>query len=178
MYRIIFLIGFLIANFSALSQEIKVEFDKNRDFTKYKTYSYGECEIITPKDQRKISEATLHKWIKDAISRELDGRGLLKVDSTADLVVSYVVGTLARSDMENVGPMGLAPGSTEQTFIRDYQQGSLIIDLNDRNDFLVWRINSVTTMTPADGQKVIDQVVQKGFKQFLKPVKTKKSKKK
>ena len=101
-------------------------------------------------------------------------KGLKQVDSASDLVVSYVVGTLSRSDMGNVGPMGMTPGSNERTYIRDYQQGSLIIDLNDSKNFLVWRINSTTNMGSAAGERLVDQIVQRGFKQFGKPVKKKK----
>ncbi|HMR55672.1 MAG TPA: DUF4136 domain-containing protein [Cyclobacteriaceae bacterium] len=156
------------------AQEIKVEFDKSHDFTQYKTYRIGDAEVITPKDQKKVPDEEIKKWIEKAINNELTQKGLQQVDSSADLVVSYVVGTLSRSDMGNVGPMGMTPGSTERTYIRDYQQGSLIIDLNNNKNFLVWRINSTTNMSSAEGERLISQIVQRGFKQFGKPVKRKK----
>lgn len=168
---------FLIVSFicaEANAQEIKVEFDKNRDFSQYKTFSFGDAEVITPKDQKKVSDEEVKKWIVKAVTTELALKGLQQVDSSADLVVSFVVGTLARSDMGNVGPMGMTPGSTERTFIRDYQQGSLIIDLNDNKNFLVWRIHSTTNMSSGEGEKLIGQIVQRGFKQFGKSGKKKK----
>jgi hypothetical protein len=162
---------------AAQAQEIKVEYDKNRDLTQYKTFRFGAGEIVTPGDQKRVSDKVLSGWIRQAITKELQLKGLQLVDSTADLVVSYVYSTISRSDMGNLGPMGLTPGSNERTYIRDYQQGSLIIDLNDRNDFLIWRVNSTTNMTATGGERIIDQVVQQGFKQFAKPVKGKKKKK-
>ncbi|MCW5909832.1 MAG: DUF4136 domain-containing protein [Cyclobacteriaceae bacterium] len=164
----------VLASHALNAQEIKVEFDKTRDFTQYRTFSFGEEEVITPKDQKQVSDEEIKKWIVNAITKELTLKGLQQADSSADLMVSYVVGTLSRSDMGNLGPMGMAPGSTERTFIRDYQQGSLIIDLNDKKDFLVWRINSTTNMTSAGGERLVEQIVQRGFKQFGKPVKKKK----
>jgi hypothetical protein len=161
----------------AIAQEIKAEYDKSRDFTVYKTFRFGAGEIVTPKDQKQIPDKVLDAWIKNAITRELAKKGLQQTDSAADLVVSYVSTSLARSDMGNLGPMGLTPNSTERTYIRDYQQGSLIIDLNDRNDFLIWRVNSTTNMNATGGERLIDQIVQKGLKQFARPVKTKKKKK-
>ncbi|MBX2895686.1 MAG: DUF4136 domain-containing protein [Cyclobacteriaceae bacterium] len=172
-YYLIFVSAILLFT-PAIAQEIKVEFDKSHDFSQYKTFRFGEEEVITPKDQKQVSDEDIKRWIAGAITTELSLKGLKQADSAADLVVSYVVGTLSRSDMGNLGPMGMTPGSNDRTFIRDYQQGSLIIDLNDRKGFLVWRINSTTNMSTAGGERLIGQIVQRGFKQFGKPVKKKK----
>lgn len=165
-----FILLFLFASSLTLqAQEIKVEYDKKRDFTQYNNFSFGEGEIVTPKDQKQVSDATFHKWVKAAITRELELKGLMRTDSTAaDLVVSYVAGNLSRSDAGNLGPMGMTPGSTERTYIHDYQQMSLIIDLNDRSNMLIWRINSTTNMTAQGGERLVDQVVEKGFRKFGK----------
>ncbi len=176
MKKFISILFILISTTIIWAQEIKVEYDKDRDFSKYKTFSFGEGEIITPKDQKLVSDATVHKWIKTAIGRELEMKGLQQVDSAADLVVSYAAGTLARSDAGNVGPLGMTPGSTDRTYIRDYQQGSLVIDLNDKSNMLVLRINSTTNMIGDDGERMVDQIVEKGFRKFGRPVKKKKKK--
>jgi len=174
MRSFLFFIVAILFSAVVTAQEIKVEFDKNHDFSQYKTFRFGEQEVITPKDQKQVSDEEIKRWIVKAINTELGLKGLNQVDSASDLVVSYVVGTLSRSDMGNVGPMGMTPGSNERTYIRDYQQGSLIIDLNDSKNFLVWRINSTTNMGSAAGERLVDQIVQRGFKQFGKPVKKKK----
>ncbi len=158
----------------SFGQELKVEFDKNRDFSQYKTYRFGEGEIITPKDQQQTNEADIEKWIRNAISRELELRELVLVDSAADLVVSYVAGSLARSAAGDLGPMGLTPGSMDRTYIRDYRQGSLIIDLNDKSKLLVWRINATSDMSATGGERMIGQIVEKGFRKYPKPSKKKK----
>lgn len=176
MRTFLFFITAILFSAIVTAQEIKVEFDKNHDFSQYKTFRFGEEEVITPKDQKQVSDQDIKRWVVKAITTELGLKGLKQADSAADLVVSYVVGTLSRSDMGNVGPMGMAPGSNERTYIRDYQQGSLIIDLNDSKNFLIWRINSTTNMSSAGGERLVDQIVQRGFKQFGKPVKKKKKK--
>lgn len=167
---------FILISFSAIGQEIKAEFDKNHDLTKYKTFSFGEGEILTPKDQRKVSDATLHRWIKSAIVRELELKGLKNVEADADLVVSYAIGTLSRSTTQSTGPAVIAPGmdATNQR-IYDFQQTSLVIDLNNKQNYLVWRVNSTTNMSATDGSATIDQVVEKGFRKYsMKPKKEKK----
>jgi len=157
------------------AQNIKVEYDKNRDFTGYKTYQFGEGEIITPTDQRLVPDASLHSWVRTSVQKELTGKGLQQVDSAAHLVVSYIIGALPRSDVQDLGPMGMIPGDPNQTWSRSFQQGSLIIDLHDRAKNLVWRVNASTTTNAPDAQKMIDEVVAKGFRKFsIQPKRVKK----
>ena len=161
----------------SIGQDITVEFDKNRDLTIYKSFTIGEGEVITPKDRRTGREATLHKWVKDAISEELKEKGLQQVDSAGDLLATYVIGTHERSDFSQLGPLGTAPNNSSQTWSRDYQLGNLIIDLNDKNKNLIWRINASTDAAATDIGQLIEQVVSAGFKKFsLKPKKVKKKK--
>ncbi len=172
MKQLMFL-ALILGSTSVWSQELKVDFDKNRDFSQYKTYRFGEGEIITPKDQQQASEADIGKWIRKAISRELELRGLVRVDSAADLIISFVAGSLSRSSMGDVGPMGMTPGSQDRTYIRDYRQGSLIIDLNSKSNLLVWRISATSDMSASGGERMIDQIVEKGFHKYPKPGKRK-----
>jgi len=160
-------------SFHASGQEINVEFDKKHDFSKYKTFSFGESQVVTPEDQKQISDATLNKWIKAGVTRELEFKGLKRVDSLADLVITYVIGTMARSDAQPIGPLGMTPGSNDRTWSRNYRQTSLIIDLNDRSNYLVWRINAVADVIGADAERVIDLIIVKGFKKFKKSQKKK-----
>lgn len=174
--RILFLL--LAAGFSLSAQGIKVEYDKNHDFTVYKTFSFGEGEIITPKDERAVKDETMHGWVRTAITEELKEKGLQLVDSTgADLIVSYVIGSLERRDVEQLGPLGQTPGNDSRTWSRDYMEGSFVIDLNERNKKRVWRVNASTNTTSNDAGRMISQVVGEGFKKFsIKPRKTKKKK--
>lgn len=167
----------VLASGSIVAQDIEVEYDKNRDMTRYKTFAMGEGEIITPKDQRVIDDGKMHGWVREAIAGELTDKGLVQLDSSADLTVSYVIGSVQRMDLQNLGPMGRTPGSSDQTWSRDYQQSSFIIDLNDRGNLLVWRINGVTSVSSATAESMIEEVVARGFKKFsLKPKKEKKKK--
>lgn len=177
MIRCVVFFAFLLGFTSVWGQEFKVEYDKNRDYTQYKTFRFGEGELVTPKDQRQMTAEQVDKWIKESVSRELEMKGLRRVDTVADLVISYVIGTLARSDAGDVGPMGLTPGSMDRTYMKDYRQANLVIDLNDKRDIKVWRVNATMEIGSTNGEKIIAQAVQKGFKKFPKAVKEKKKKK-
>jgi hypothetical protein len=157
------------------AQDINVEYDKNRDLSRYKSFSIGESEVITPKEQRQAGDSSVLKWIATSVSEELTEKGLQRKDSLGDLVVSYVIGSQEKTDFSNLGPLGTSPGNSSQIWSRDFRMGSLIIDLNDRNSNLIWRVNATTTATTADTKRLIDEVVSAGFKKFtLKPKKVKK----
>lgn len=161
----------LVGTADCFAQDISAEYDKNRDFTIYKTFSMGEAEIITPKDQRKVDDAKIHGWVQNAIQSELTDKGLTKVDTLGDLTVSYIIGSLERSGLSSSGTGGIGAG----VVMSDYEQSSFVIDMNDRNNFLVWRVNGVTSTNSPNAMSMIEEVVAKGFKKFsIKPKKKKK----
>jgi len=171
-----FLILLLAVSTQLHGQGIKVEYDKKHDVTKYKTFSFGESQVITPQDQKQVSDATVDKWIRNGVTRELEFKGLKLQQTGGDLTVTYAVGTMSRSDLQAVGPLGQTPGSSATSWSRNYNQTSLIIDLNNKSNFLVWRINAVADVVGTEGERTIDLIVERGFKKFGKAVKKKKKK--
>lgn len=160
------------------AQSIEVEFDKNKDMSGYRTFQFGEMEIITPKDKRIYDKARTQAIVNEAIIDKLKERGLQQVDSNAHLIVSYVIGSMQRSSTYNAGPFGGTPGMDTRSLVtQDYNEGSLIIDLNDVSDHLIWRVNAVTDFTQSNAKSLVDQVVSKGFRKFPNRVKSKKNKK-
>lgn len=162
---------FLLGISGAYAQDIQAEYDKNRDFTIYKSFWIGEGEIITPKDQRKVQDEQLHKWVRDAIAEEMKEKGLVQLDSLADLKITYIIGSLERSGLSQNAAGGIGAGLV----MNDYEQSSFVIDMNDRNNFLIWRVNGVTSTDSPVAVAMIDEVVAKGFKKFS--IKSKKKKK-
>jgi len=175
MCRLLFSV-LILAAITCLGQDVKVEYDKDRDLSKYKTFAMGEAEIITPRDQRTVADNDLRKWVHDAIVNELVGKGLTQLDTLGDLTASYIVGSVAVTDVQNLGPMGVSPNSSDQTWSRDYRQGNLVIDLNDRSNILVWRVNATTSYGTPATEKNIQSLIAHGFRKFS--AKTKKGKKK
>jgi hypothetical protein len=69
---------------SASSQDVRYNFDKEADFSKFKTYKWVVIKDAPPLDN------ILDKDIKGAIDTELATKGLSKVDSDdADLLIAY-----------------------------------------------------------------------------------------
>ena len=74
----------LLAACSALAQDVRYNFDKNSDFSKFKTYKWVPIEGAT-----KLNDL-VDKQIRDTLDAELTQKGLSKVDTeTADLLIGY-----------------------------------------------------------------------------------------
>jgi len=161
----------IVSTCSVFAQDVKVEYDKTKDYSRYKTFRFGESEIVTPKEKKQITDATLHKLIRDAVEKELLEKSITKNDSSTELVITYVAGIFEHSERQNLGPLGTAPGQPSQTWMNNYSQGELIIDINDvKSNKLIWRINSQTNTSTPEAANYIDQVVDKGLKKFaVKP---------
>ncbi len=91
---------------SAIAQDVRYNFDKTVDFSKFKTYRWVD---IKGADR---TNSMVEGQIKAAIDAELAGKGLTKVDSEdADLYVGYqtAVGTEKQFNSYSTG-WGAGPG--------------------------------------------------------------------
>jgi len=158
----IFLI--LIAANVAQAQKIKVEFDKNVDFAKFKTYAWDP----TPQASAK---PVLVLAIKGAVNDDLGKRGLTQVAENPDLYIAMYGAVdsdfaVTYSDFY-YGPYGvpafdqsflmwgMAPGTTATAVVH---KGQLVVDLIDAGaKKLVWR--GIATQKLSDQQmKLVEQV--------------------
>jgi hypothetical protein len=173
----------LLGATAALAQDVRYNFDKNADFSKYKTYKW-----VPIKDAAKVSDL-VDKQIKDAIDTELATKGLTKVDGDdANLFVGYqpAVGEEKQFNSYSTG-WGYGPGwgggwyggmgstSTTGTTSTIYK-GQLALDMYDSAGHdLVWR--GVVSKTidpkakPEKQQKNLAKAVQKLLKNYPPVVK-------
>lgn len=148
------------------SQSILVEPGKNVSWETHKTFRFGKSEIVTPKEDKKISDNSLDKLIRETVEREMHLKGIIR-DDAGTLIITYLAGSFHHSEILRLGPAGSAPGMTTANLNRDFDQGSLVIDINDASTgALVWRVNSTVSTNLADPRSNIEQVVGKGFKKF------------
>lgn len=169
------LLCILIFSGTINAQDVLVEPGKNINWDNHKTFRFGKSEIITHKEDKKISDASLDKILRETIERELKLKGIELGNESATLQVTYLAGSFHHSEVQRLGPAGLAPGMLSSTLTRDFDQGSLVIDINDSsNGSLVWRVNSTVTTNIPDPRSNIEQVVARGFKKFGVSTKRKK----
>ena len=184
MKRVLFLSVGILLTISAFAQDVRYNFDKNADFSKFKTYKW-----VTLKDAQKVNDL-VDKQIVDAVDAELATKGLTKVtEDSANLYIGYQAGigqekqyTSYSSDW-GYGPgwygggwyggpsMGTTTGQTSTIYV-----GQLALDMYDSaNKDLAWRgVASKTIDTkakPEKQQKNLAKAVKKLLKNYPPPVK-------
>jgi len=167
----------------AFAQDVRYNFDKNTDFSQFKTYKW-----VPMKDAQKVDDL-LDKQIKDAIDAELAKKNLTKTDAdSADLYIGYQVGIGTEKQFTSYdtgwgygpgwyrggwygGGGGMTTGQTSTIYV-----GQLALDMNDAKDHdLVWRGVASKTIDPKakpdKQQKNLAKTVAKLLKNYPPPPK-------
>jgi hypothetical protein len=160
------------------AQDVRYNFDKNADFSKYKTYRW-----VTLKDVSKMNEL-VDNDIKTSIDRALASKGLVRSDAeSADLYIGYqgAVGEEKQFTSYNTdwgygsgwnrggwyGPSSsMTTGQTSTIHI-----GQLALDMYDSNNHsLIWRGIASKTLDPKakpeKQQKNLNKAVDKLLKNY------------
>jgi len=163
---------------AAFGQDIRYNFDKNTDFSKFKTYKW-----VAIKDAAKVNDI-LDGEIKAAIEKELAAKGLTKVDADpADLYMGYQAAVGEEKQFTSYGTDWgygsgwyrggwYGPSSTTTTGqTSTIYIGQLAIDMYDtKNHDLVWRGVASKTIDPKakpdKQQKNITKAVSKLLKKY------------
>lgn len=179
------IVGFLLSINSAMGQDVRYNFDKSADFSKFKTYKW-----VALKDASKVNDLA-NKQIMEAVDAELATKGLTKVtDDSANLYIGYQAGigqekqfTSFNSDWGYgggwyrggwygpAGGMSTTTGSTSTIYV-----GQLALDMYDStNHTLVWRGLASKTIDekakPEKQQKNLAKAVKKLLKNYPPVVK-------
>lgn len=173
----------LVAASTALAQDVRYNFDKSADFSKFKTYKWVDL-----KGAEKLDDL-MDKAIKASIDGQLAQKGLTKTDGdTADLFIGYQgsVGQEKQLTSYNTG-WGYGPGwgrgwyggmgsSTTYAQTSTIYTGQLALDMYDSSSHsLVWRGVASKTLDPKakpeKRQKNLDKATAKLLKDFPPPVK-------
>jgi Domain of unknown function (DUF4136) len=177
---VVTLASLLLAAGSALAQKVTNDWDKARDFSKYKTYAWVKG---TPAKSQLNDER-----ITRAIEAQLAAKGLQKVESggNPELVVAYhaAVGEEAQFNTMNTGGWGYGAGwgygygggGMSTTTVTKILTGQLVVDLGDVKDKkLIWRGTASDTLSsnpnPEKSEKKLNKAVEKLFKKYPPPVK-------
>jgi Domain of unknown function (DUF4136) len=108
----------LMIAYSAFAQDVRFNFDKNTDFSKFKTYKW-----VVLKDAAPVNDI-LDKDIKSSVDAQLATKGLSKVDSdNADLFIAYQTAV----STEELGFESVTPGFY-RVFFRDMEIGELNVE--------------------------------------------------
>ena len=167
-------------SFSVFAQDVRYNFDKNTDFTKFKTYKW-----VAIKDAQKLDNLA-EKQVMEAIDVELAKKGLTRTEQEpADLFVGYQAAVGQEKEFSSYstdwgygggwyrggwygGGMGTTMTSGQTTTIYN---GQLALDMYDPNGHdLVWRGVASKTLDPKakpeKRQKNLAKAVAKMLKNY------------
>jgi hypothetical protein len=149
---------------SSFAQKITVEFDRNADFSKYKTFAIrgGELNSKNPA----LNGELIKKQIDSDIENDLTLRGLIPAPGKTDLNVRYRFGSARKSEVERY-PAGWYGLGTRVVRV-PYSEGTLVIDLRDpATGSLVWR--AIASEEKSDANKIeakLDDMVKKALEKY------------
>lgn len=168
-----------------IQAQVKSDYDKNTDFSKYKTYSFGGWE----KDSDKILTPFDKKRITDSMVKELADRGMTFTENEGQAVITLFVvvnqktSTSAYTNFnDGMGYRGRwgwgyrGTGYATTTYSEDdYLEGTFVVDVYDNvSKDLIWQgvITSVVTEKPEKREKTIPKKIKKLMNKYpVKPIK-------
>jgi len=173
------LVAFMLS-FSAQAQKIHVTYDKNLDFSAFKTYGWAPRSAV--------AHPMLAADIVGAIEDELVARGLRKVDSNPDLIVQVYGSVDSDSTFYSNDPLYMGtggvppfdPSMTGPAFVGDWgnstvtiHKGDLVVDLIQASaKKLVWRgmaMQNISSQNPEKLMSEVNNAISRMFKDY--PVK-------
>jgi hypothetical protein len=160
------MILFLVAG--SLAQEINTDYDRNADFSHYKTFSFEKVETKDPLWVDRITAA---------VGGELTAKGLTQVASGGDIAIIAIGMETDRQTLNTFydtfpGGWGWRWGSgygDATTTTETYTVGTLVVDLFDRKTkALLWRGSASNTLSNSSTNNIknFDKSVKKLFKGF------------
>jgi hypothetical protein len=152
----------------SLAQEIKTDYDRKADFSRYKTFSFEKVETKDPLWVDRIA---------DAVGGELTAKRFTRVDSGGDIAIIVIRMTTDGQTLDSFydgypGGWGWRWGSgygDATTETETYTVGTLVVDLFDRKTkALLWRGSAKRTLSDNSTEQIknFDESVKKLFKEF------------
>ena len=165
--RIVLIALLAFAASSAMSQEVRFNFDETADFGKFKTYKW-----VPIKDAAQV-EGLTDEQIKTAFDAELAKKGLAKVETdTADLFVGYQFGIHSDQKFSSFGDLeyraGLPLGGPMLEEGSVIHKGELALDMYDPSKRTrVWRGVATKTVDLDAKPKARQKHLAKATKKLL-----------
>ena len=166
---------FFVVVGSAWGQKVNVDFDKEANFSSFKTYAWAKGTPAT--------NPLMDQRITDGIDKQLAAKGLQKVEDSAnpDLIVLYHAAVGSETQLTTMNTGGYRWGyrwgggmGTSTTTVDKIPIGQLTVDIGDaKTKKLLWMGNASDTLSdkPEKNEKKINNALEKMFKKFPPPVK-------
>lgn len=157
--------------------KVSQDYDPATDFSAYRTFGWFPGSQPQTGDIR-VDNPLLDERIRKAVNRELIAKGYRRVtDQTPDVYVAYHLAIRTKLEADTVhtgigyGPYPYYGGVGYDTWVRQYDEGMLVIDIADaKANKLLWRgvgTRRVTeTKNPQKSTEVVNKTVAEILAQF------------
>ena len=157
--RLTLLVVILLAATQAMSQTVRVRWERNTDFEKYQTYTWL--------DGTRVKDETSHRFIVEYVDGQLGINSVFKDENEPDLYAVYHAS--AEGTFEITGGYGSDWKGAEAVTANSHLAGTLVVDLVDAaENQLVWRGIATATVSnnPKKNRETIRKAVEKMFADF------------
>jgi len=188
MNRIILLGALVIIVSTAFAHKIRVDFDHDTHFSRYKTYHWVQPAYSGP-EQVQFPNQLMEERVTGFIDKALAARGLKRVTNGADLLINYRINVTEQPVVSTFysgpGPgwgwgwasgwgSGWGPGAgwgsgVATTTLQTYYEGTLVINMVDaKENQLVFQGTSTQAVSsrPQKNTKKLAKAVDEVFEKF------------
>ncbi|MCE9678052.1 DUF4136 domain-containing protein [Shewanella sp. AS1] len=175
---LIFVVALILSACSTLKSSS--DYDPNVNFAAIKTYAWV---VNKSGDTTYHLDGLMEQRVKSAVETQLQQKGLSPVDAaSADVLVNYFTKVDKKIDVDTFnthfgynpyyGPgWGWAGNVNTQTVVREYEVGTLVVDLVDRaSNKLIWRGSVADTIrtknTPQERIEVVNEAISEMMKYY------------
>ena len=170
-------IASIATSFACSGIRVQTDYDPSADFSNVRSYAWFDERSGVQGDRQDVT-SLLDRRVRSAIDTELQRKGIALVDdSAASVLVSYHLGVETKLDVDTIntgygyGAYGRYGGISTTTTVREYQEGTLLIDVIDPSaNKLVWRGSGQARIrqssTPEDRKARIDEAVKEILEKF------------
>lgn len=156
---------------AAFAQKVSVDWDREADFSKYKTYKYVQSEPV--------EDPLMDQRVVEAIETQMGEKGFTKADSNPDMVVTYHANHKENKAYvtDSFGYGGYGAGwrwggmgmGNSTTRVVTHEKGSIVIDMYDaKTEQMLFRGMATDTLSskPKKNAEKINKAVTKVFKKY------------
>ena len=153
---------------ASFAQQVKTDYDREANFSQYKTYSW---EKVQTKDALWVDR------IKEAVNSALAAKGWTPVVSGGDIAIVAIETTQNQQTLDTFYDgfgggwrwRGFGGFGDSTTTVENYKVGTLVVDLFDaKTKKLIWRGSASDTLSNKSEKNIkdLDKGVQKMFDHF------------
>jgi hypothetical protein len=168
------------------AQQVNIDFDRDADFTKYKSYAYQVCHLV----ENPLVDKRIVKELESRMAME----GLIRAEANPDVNVTYHSSTSEEFAVDTNswgygfgggwywghgggysghggGYLGHGAGGpiSSTTTVRKYTRGTLVVDIWDaRTKQLIWRGTATNTVSenPQKNENNLKKAMDKMFRKY------------